>query len=166
MSGCRPQTWGMNRYRDLLSKRDFALLWGGATVSAFGDGMSFVALIWLLLERGGTPAEVGWLAAVYTAPVVVGGIAAGVIAADNVIRGLAIASVPIASAFGFLTTAQLFVVAAIYGLLYMTSAAGIPSLIPRLVEAGDLTTANALESISYGIAGLVGPTIAGVVIAL
>jgi hypothetical protein len=44
--------------------------------------------------------------------------------------------------------------------------AGIPSLIPRLVEPGDLTTANALESISYGIAGLVGPTIAGVVIAL
>ena len=166
----------MNRYRDLLSKRDFALLWGGATVSAFGDGMSFVALIWLLLERGGTPAEVGWLAAVYTAPVVVGGIAAGVIldrfdptrviAADNIVRGVAIASVPIASALGFLTTAQLFVVAAIYGLLYMTSAAGIPSLIPRLVEAGDLTTANALESISYGIAGLVGPTIAGVVIAL
>src|SRR5207249_4681543 len=120
--------------------------------------------------------EVGWLAAVYTAPVVVGGIAAGVIldrfdptrviAADNIVRGVAIASVPIASAFGFLTTAQLFVVAAIYGLLYMTSAAGIPSLIPRLVEAGDLTTANALESISYGIAGLVGPTIAGVVIAL
>ena len=117
----------MNRYRDLLSKRDFALLWGGATVSAFGDGMSFVALIWLLLERGGTPAEVGWLAAVYTAPVVVGGIAAGVIldrfdptrviAADNIVRGVAIASVPIASALGFLTTAQLFVVAAVYGLL-------------------------------------------------
>src|SRR5436309_6802689 len=137
MSGCRPQTWGMNRYRDLRSKRDFARLWGGATVSAFGDGMSFVALIWLLLERGGTPAEVGWLAAVYTAPVVVGGIAAGVIldrfdptrviAADNIVRGVAIASVPIASALGFLTTAQLFGVAAAYAVPHVTSAGRIAS---------------------------------------
>jgi len=166
----------MNRYRHLLAKRDFALLWGGATVSALGDGMSFVALVWLIIERGGTPAEVGWLAAVYTAPVIVGGIAAGVIldrfdrrrviAADNVIRGLAIASVPIAAAMGVLTTAHLFVVAAIYGLLFMTSIAGIPSLIPALVDESDLTTANAMESISYGIAGLVGPALAGIVIAV
>ncbi len=166
----------MNRYRHLLRKRDFALLWGGATVSALGDGMSFVALVWLVIERGGSPAEVGWLAAIYTAPVVVGGVAAGVIldrfdrrrvlAADNVIRGLAIASVPLAAALGVLTTAHLFVVAAIYGLLYMTSIAGIPSLIPALVDESDLITANAMESISYGIAGLVGPALAGVVIAV
>ena len=165
----------MRRYRELLRKREFALLWTGATISALGDGMSFVALVWLLIERGGAPADVGWLAAVYTAPVIVGGIAAGVIldrfdprrvlAVDNVIRGLAVASVPVASALGVLTTAQLFVVAAIYGLLFMTSIAGIPSLIPRLVGPDDLTTANAMESISYGIAGLVGPSLAGVVIA-
>src|SRR5512132_2985865 len=106
----------MNRYLQLLRKREFALLWGGATVSALGDGMSFVALVWLLIERGGTPADVGWLAAVYTAPVVIGGIAAGVIldrfdrrrviAADNVVRGVAIASIPVAAALGTLTTAH------------------------------------------------------------
>ena len=166
----------MSRYRDLLRDREFALLWGGATVSALGDGMSLVALIWLLIERGGSPADVGWLAAAYTAPVIVGGIAAGVIldrfdprrviAADNVIRGVAIASVPIAAGLGILTTAQLYVVAAIYGLLFMTSVAGIPSLITRLVPADKLTTANAMESITYGIAGLVGPAAAGIVIAI
>ena len=165
----------MRRYRDLLRKRQFALLWGGATVSALGDGMSFVALVWLLIERGGGAGDVGWLAAVYTAPVVVGGLAAGVIldrfdprrviAADNLIRGIVIASVPIAGALGILTTAHLFVVAAVYGLLFMTSVAGIPTLIPALVDDGDLTTANAMESITYGIAGLAGPAIAGVVIA-
>ena len=164
----------MNRYRQLLRRRDFALLWGGATVSALGDGMSFVALVWLLLERGGSSADVGWLAAVYTAPVVVGGLVAGVVldrfdrrrvlAADNLVRGVAIATVPLAAAAGALTTAHLFVVAAIYGLLYMTSVAGIPSLIPGLVDEDDLTTANAMESISYGIAGLAGPALAGLVI--
>jgi MFS family permease len=165
----------MQRYARLLRRRDYALLWGGATISALGDGMSFVALVWLVLERGGDAGAVGWLAAVYTAPVVVGGLAAGlvldrwdrrlVLAADNLIRGLAIASIPLAAAVGTLTTTHLLVVAAIYGLLFMTSLAGIPSLIPTLVEPDELTTANAMESISYGIAGLTGPAVAGLVIA-
>ena len=166
----------MNRYLTLLRRRDYALLWGGATVSALGDGMSFVALVWLLVERGGGADQIGILSAIYTAPVIVGGLVAGVIldrfdrrrviAADNVIRGLAIASVPVAAALGMLTTGQLFVVAAIYGLLFMTSIAGIPSLIPTLVDEDELTTANAMESITYGIAGLIGPGLAGVVIAV
>jgi MFS family permease len=165
----------VNRYRQLLRKREFRLLWTGATVSALGDGMSFIALVWLVIERGGTPADVGWLAAIYTAPVVIGGLAAGVIldrfdprrvlAADSAIRGLAVASVPIAAALGVLTTAQIFVVAGIYGLLFMTSAAGIPTMIPRLVDPADLTTANAMESLSFGISGLIGPAVAGLVIA-
>ena len=166
----------MSRYLELLRRRDFALLWGGATISALGDGMSFVALLWLLIERGGTPSDVGWLAAIYTAPVIIGGIATGVIldafdprkvlAADNAIRGVTVASVPIAAFLGVLTTTHLFVVAAIYGLLFMTSAAGIPSLITRLVRGDDLITANAMESLSFGISGLIGPGVAGLLIAI
>ena len=166
----------MRRYLQLLRQRDFALLWGGATISALGDGMSFVALLWLLIERGGTPADVGWLAAIHTAPVIIGGIATGVIldmfdprkvlAADNALRGIAMASVPIASALGVLTTPHLFVVAGIYGLLFMTSAAGIPSLITRLIRREDLTTANAMESLSFSLSGLIGPGVAGLLIAI
>jgi MFS family permease len=166
----------MSRYLQLLRQRDFALLWGGATISSVGDGMSFVALLWLLIERGGTPADVGWLAAIHTAPVIIGGLASGVIldmfdprrvlAADNALRGLAMASVPIASALGVLTTPHLFVVAGVYGLLFMTSAAGIPSLITRLIRRDDLTTANAMESLSFSISGLIGPGVAGLLIAI
>jgi MFS family permease len=165
----------VSRYLRLLRRRDFALLWTGATISAMGDGMSFVALLWLLIERGGTPTDVGWLAAIHTAPVIIGGFASGVIldrydprkviAADNAIRGLAVVSVPIAAAMGALSTPLLFVVAAIYGLLFMTSAAGIPSMITRLVPPEDLTTANAMESLSFSISGLIGPGVAGLIIA-
>src|SRR4030095_2060856 len=104
----------MRRYVALLRQRDFGLLWGGATISALGDGMSFVAVVWLLIERGGTPTDVGLLAAVHPAPVIIGGIATGpildafdprrVLAVDNTLRGLAMASVPIASALGVPTT--------------------------------------------------------------
>lgn len=165
----------MRRYRDLLAKREYRLLWGGATASALGDGMTFIALVWLLLERGGDAALVGWLAAAYTAPVVVGGLVAGVLLdrfdkrrvliADNVIRGLAVASIPIASALGVLSVAQIFIVAAIYGLLYMVTVAGIPSLIPVLVDESELTTANAMETLTWAFSGLIGPAAAGLVIA-
>jgi MFS family permease len=138
--------------------------------------MSFVALVWLLLERGADAGTVGWLAAAFTGPVVVGGLMAGVILdrfdkrrvliADNAIRGIVVASIPLAAAAGLLSTAHIFVVAAIYGLLFMTSLAGIPSLIPTLVPDDELTTANAMESFSFGIAGLAGPAAAGLVIAL
>jgi hypothetical protein len=67
----------VRRYLSLLRQRDFALLWGGATISALGDGMSFVALLWLLIERGGSATDVGLLAAIHTAPVIIGGIATG-----------------------------------------------------------------------------------------
>lgn len=166
----------MDRYLRLLRRRDYALMWGGATVSALGDGMSFLALVWLVFTHGGDSATVGWLAAVYTAPVVVGGLAAGIVldrfdkrrvlAADNLVRGIAIGTIPVASALGVLSVSQLFIVAAIYGLLFMTSLAGIPSIIPLLADPEDLTTANAMESISYSIAGLAGPAIAGLVIVL
>ena len=166
----------MSRYLALLRQRDFGLLWGGATISALGDGMSFVALLWLLIERGGTATDVGLLAAIHTAPVIIGGIATGpildsfdprrVLAADNALRGIAMASVPIAAAMGALTTTHLFVVAAVYGLLFMTSAAGIPSLITRLVRGDELVTANAMESLSFSLSGLVGPGLAGLLIVL
>ena len=166
----------MRRYLRLLRRRDYALLWTGATISAFGDGMSFVALVWLVLEQTGDPRTVGVVAAAYTAPVIVGGLVAGLLldrydrrrllALDNVVRGVAVASVPLAAAAGTLTTAHLIVVAAIYGLLFMVSVAGIPSLLPTYVPETELTTANAMETISYSIAGLAGPAFAGVVIAL
>jgi MFS family permease len=164
----------VHRYLSLLRQRDFALLWGGATISSLGDGMSFVALLWLLIERGGSATDVGLLAAIHTAPVIIGGIATGpildafdprrVVAADNALRGLAIASVPIAAAMGVLTTAHLFVVAAVYGLLFMTSAAGIPTLITRLVRGDEQITANAMESLTFSLSGLIGPGVAGLLI--
>jgi MFS family permease len=166
----------VRRYLRVLRQRQYGLLWSGATISALGDGMSFIALVWLVLEAGGGAAEVGWLGAAYTAPIVIGGLAGGilldrfeprrVLIVDNAIRGLVMASIPIAAAAGTLSLPHLFLAAGTYGLLYMVSGAGIPTMLPRLVAADDLTTANALESITWGIGGLVGPLLAGLAIAV
>jgi predicted MFS family arabinose efflux permease len=47
----------------------------------------------------------------------------------------------------------------------MTSLAGFPALIPELVPPGQVMAANALESMSFGIAGLTGAVGAGVAVA-
>ncbi|HEX6867252.1 MAG TPA: MFS transporter, partial [Candidatus Limnocylindrales bacterium] len=147
---------------------------GGLDGLLIGDGLTWVSLVWLVYELGGGPAEIGLLAACYSGPVIIGGLAAGVLLdrfdrrtllmADNAIRGLTVLSIPIAAAAGALTLPHLYVVAAIYGLLYMTSLAGFPTMLPDLVEPDELPTANAMESLGFGIGGIVGPILAGLLI--
>ena len=91
-------------YLRLLRSRPFALLWTGSTVSAMGDSMTWVALVWIAFERGGA-GLVSALVVVSTAPVIVGGFAMGllldrsdrrrVLVRVNLVLGLAVASVPL-----------------------------------------------------------------------
>ena len=166
----------MGNYLRLLRRRPFALLWAGSTVSAMGDAMTWVALVWIAFERGGA-GLVSALVVVSTAPVIVGGFAMGVLldrfdrrrvlVRVNLVLGLAVASVPAWSALvGPPPTWLLFVVSGLYGLLKMANWAGVPSLIPALVDDADLNTANAMEAATFGIADVAGPAIAGALIAL
>ncbi|MFE7836234.1 MFS transporter [Streptomyces sp. NPDC057474] len=163
----------MRAYLRLLGSGDFARVWFGASVSLLGDGMTLLALSWLVLNDGGT-AQLGLLGVCFTAPVVLGGLAVGplldrfdkrtVLIADSVLRALCVASVPLAAALGDVPTALPFVVAAVYGLLKMVPLAGFPAAIPQLVDEPDLDTANALESLSFSVATVVGPALAGVLV--
>lgn len=165
----------MHKYLGALAERDFRRLFIGASVSSLGDGMSFVALAWLVINRPHGAAQLGLLAICYTGPVFVGGWLAGVvldrfdkrqvIAADCVVRAAAFASIPIAQVLGQSPSWLVFVVAGIYGLFKMVPLAGFPSAIPELVSDENLDAANALEGLSYGLAGIIGPALAGLLIA-
>ena len=56
---------------------------------------------------------------------------AGSLAGDSLLRAAVFATIPLAAVFGGLTAVQLYLVAAVYGLLKMTSLAGFPALIPN-----------------------------------
>ena len=165
----------MRRYLAALAERDFRRLFIGATASSLGDGMSLVALAWLVVVRPQGAAQLGLLTVCYTAPVFVGGWLAGVlldrfdkryvIAADCVVRGVAFASIPLTQITSNSPDWLVFAVAAAYGLFKMIPLAGFPSAIPELVSDQNLDAANALESLSYGLAGVIGPAIAGILVA-
>ncbi|WP_344476201.1 MFS transporter [Nonomuraea monospora] len=160
--------------RVLRTSADFRLLWLGSSLSLIGDGMTFVALTWLVLDQPGGTQSLGLLAMCYTLPVFAGGLLTGplldrfdkryVLAADSLVRGAAMAALPLTAAFGGVPHALPFVVAAIHGLLKMVPLAGFPAAIPDLVPPRDQDAANALESISFSVAGMAGPALGGLLI--
>jgi MFS family permease len=161
-------------YLTVLRHRGFRRLWLGATVSAVGDGMTFVALSWLVLAQPGGTARLGLLGLCLTAPVLVGGMLVGpvldrfdkrvALVADSLFRAAAVASVPVTAALGGTPAWLPFVVAACYGLLKMVPLAGFPAAIAQLVARDDLETANALESMGFSLAFVVGPAAAGLLL--
>lgn len=167
--------WQVKRYREIFQYISFRRFWLGFTFSAIGDAMTKIAFIWFVYQSTGSAQAVGWLLLCYTGPVVLGGIVAGtlldrfdrrmVMLIDNTVRGFAIASVPVLSIVGHLALWYIYLVALVYGFLMMITLAGGPALIPSLVPQDRLATANSLESVSFTLSGVMGPPLAGLLIA-
>jgi MFS family permease len=166
----------MRRYVSVLRGGDFRRLWLGSTVSLIGDGMTFVALSWLVLAEPDGVTRLGLLGVCYTAPVLLGGLAIGplldrfdkraVLIADSVFRSVVVATVPLAGLAGGVPDWLPFAVGAVYGLLKMVPLAAVPAAIPQLVDDTELDPANALESLSFSSASMIGPAVAGLLIGL
>lgn len=169
--------WGsvtVERYRQIFGPGPFRLFWGGFTFSALGDSMTRVALVWYVYELTHSARAIGGLLLCYTGPLVVGGLVAGVLLdrfgrrnvmiVDNAVRGVVIGTVPLLAVLGHLALWQIYLAAAIYGLLMMISLAGGPALVPSLVRRDQLATANALEMVSFTATGVIGPPLAGLLI--
>lgn len=166
--------WGFGKYREIFQVQAFRLFWSGFTLSVLGDAMSRVALTWFVYESTGSAEALGWLMLAYTGPVIAGGLVAGslldrfdrrkVMLVDNLVRGLAVASVPLLHVLGLLQLWHIYLVAAVYGSLMMVSLAGGPALIPSIVRKEQLATANALEMLTFTLGGVIGPVLAGLLI--
>ena len=164
----------LGKYQAVFRSPPFRAFWLGLTFSALGDAMTNVALIWYVYQTTHSPQAVGLLLLCYTGPVILGGLIAGslldrcnrrtVMLVDSIFRGIVVALIPLLYALGHLALWHLYVVAVVYGLLYMIPLAGGPALIPTLVAQAQLATANALETLSYTLSGVCGPPIAGLLI--
>jgi MFS family permease len=163
----------MTGYLSVLRIADYRKLWVGSLLSLLGDGASWTALAWLALSAGGTKA-LGVIGICYTLPVMVGGAVVGplldrfsrrtLLVVDNVVRGVVVASVPVAAAVGEAPLGMLYVVAAVYGLFKIVPLGVVPAVVPDLVPPERLQPAAALETVGYGVAGLAGPALGGLLI--
>ncbi|MBM3534835.1 MAG: MFS transporter [Alphaproteobacteria bacterium] len=164
-----------NPYGVLLRNPPFRRFGLGFLVSVIGDELTRVAFVWFVYEKTGSAEALGLLMLCFTGPIVVGGFLAGwlldrfdrrlVMTLDNLTRGLAIALVPVLHLLGSLEVWHVYLAAAVHGLLMMISLAGTPTMILSLVPKEHLATANALETLGYSIGGVLGPALAGLLVA-
>lgn len=162
-------------FRSLRRHRNYRIFFTGQVVSLAGTWMQNVALAWLVLELSGSALAVGALAFWRFVPFTVFGLAAGVLADKVDSRKLVMTTqasamaVSIALAIVTLTgTATLpivYALAALGGVALAFDAPGRQSLTYEMVGPRELPNAVALNTGLFNGSRIIGPAIAGLIIA-
>jgi len=162
-------------FRSLRRHRNYRIFFTGQLVSLAGTWMQNVALAWLVIELSGSPLAIGALAFWRFVPFTIFGLVAGVVADRIESRKLVMATqaaamaISIALAVVTLTdTATLplvYVLAALGGIALAFDAPGRQSLTFQMVGRRELPNAVALNSGLFNGSRVIGPAIAGLVIA-
>ena len=159
----------------VLRLRDFRLLFAGQGISVLGDRMVAVALAFAVLELGGSASEVGLVLAALWGPLVLTVLAGGVVADRTSRRAVMVTAdlVRIASqgtmAVLIITGgAEIWMLAALAGITGAATGFFNPAstgLLPEVVPADQLQPANALRATAVSGAEILGPLLAGVLVA-
>jgi MFS family permease len=156
--------------------RDFRLLFTGESISVLGDYFHFVALAWLTLQLTGSGLALGSVLMVAAIPralfMLVGGALSdrwsprSLMLYSNALRAVLVGVIAGLVLTGQIQLWHLYLMAAAFGVVDALFYPAINSILPMLVDEPTLAPANALMQGSQQLAGLIGPAIAGVVIAL
>jgi MFS family permease len=159
-----------------LEERPYRLLWTGRTTSSVGDAMMTIALAFAVIETGGGASALGLVLASGTiarvAFILVGGVWADrlprrlVMLTCDVVRAVVDVFIAVALLTGSMELWMFLVTSAVYGSAQAFFGPASTGLVPQTISAGRLQQANALLSLSQSGAFVIGPAIAGVLIAI
>jgi MFS family permease len=159
----------------VLRRRDFRLLFAGQGISVLGDRMVAVALAFAVLEVGGSASAVGLVLASATLPLVGSVLIGGVVADRTSRRAVMITAdlVRLASQGATATlliagTAEVWTLALFAGVTGAATGFFNPAstgLLPEVVPPDELQPANALRATAISTGEIVGPLLAGVLVA-
>lgn len=165
-----------NSYRDLLKIPGLSPLIVAATLSRLASRMFVLTLVLFVLARFSSPALAGWLTFAAIVPGLIVSPIAGVVLdrlgptvavrVDMIASAIFIAAISAASWTGWATPPVLFMLVMMYSLAGPLGAAGTRTLLPRLVPTNALDRANALDTAIWAVVDVVGPAIAGVIVAM
>ncbi|MFL5658996.1 MAG: MFS transporter [Ktedonobacteraceae bacterium] len=156
---------------------DFVKLWLGRTVSNFGSGITGIALpLTAVLVLGATPIQMGILGALDGVSVLVIGLLAGIwvdrvrrrplLIATDLGRAFILSTIPLAALLGVLRIGQLYVVAALAGMLTVLFNVANPAFLPSLIPQESLVEGNSKLGMSDSLAEIGGPAVAGPLVQL
>lgn len=162
-------------FRSLRRHRNYRIFFSGQIVSLAGTWMQNVALAWLVLQLSGSALAVGVLAFWRFVPFTVFGLVAGVVAdrvdTRRLVMATQAAAMAVSAALAVVTltgTASLPVVyalAGIGGIALAFDAPGRQSLTYQMVGPRELPNAVALNAGLFNGSRIIGPAIAGLIIA-
>jgi MFS family permease len=155
----------------VLRNRQFFCLWLAQLVSSFGDWLALVALFSLVAFRwNGTPFQVSGLILAFLMPVALMGPLAGVFVDRWNLKRTMISSdllrAGIVSLIALATDLpQLYLLVALLSCISIFFLPAQSSMIPLLVSKEELLVANALNTQAMHLTKIVGPGVAGILVA-
>ena len=163
MTAPRPPLW---------RHRQFRPLWAAETVSQLGTQVTVLAIPLMAIQvLHATTFEVGALEAVQFAPFIIVGLQAGAIVdrlrrrpvmmAYDVGRAVVLATLPIASGFGWLTMGQLYAVVFAHGVMTVFFDVANMAILPSIVTREQIADGNAKLEVSRSAAQVAGPGAGG-----
>ena len=167
---------GLKRGFAALSVRNYRLYWSGQVVSLIGTWMQQVSLPWLVLALGGSAIELGFIAVLQFGPALFLAPFGGVVA-DRIDKRWALIISQAAAclqafvlflliASGVIQIPMVMVMALVLGLVNAVDMPMRQALAADLVPRHLLANAIALNSMAFNSARVVGPALAGVIIAV
>jgi MFS family permease len=166
---------GRRTFASLRKHRNYRLFFAGQVVSLAGTWMQNIALAWFVLELTSSPLAVGFLAFCRFVPFTIFGLASGVVADrfDNrrLVIGTQVAAMLVSIALAALAFSgqaeawHAYALAALGGTALVFDAPGRHSLTFQMVGRTELPNAIALNASLFNASRLIGPAIAGFVIA-
>ena len=169
----RSQVW--QAFSLLYRYPAFGRLWIGRSISLFGDTFTLIALPWFVLQITESGTATASILLTLQLPAILTSMAIGslvdrfqpraIITIDNGLRTLIIGLIPILYWFGLLELWFLFLLTFLAGMLVSATEVGSRSVLPELVEDQDLDAANMLWSFSLNLSLVLGPAVAGLLVA-
>ena len=141
-----------------------------------GDRVYSVALPFLVLELGGSAAQIGQVLAAYSVPQLLFLLSGGVLVdrfprrltmlVSNSLHALLLGTVLVLLVGGRLELSHLYILSGLFGLLSAFFMPATMSITPQLVPREVLSQANAMRSFASELAGILGPPLGGVLVTL
>jgi MFS family permease len=159
----------------LFRNRDFAIYWLGGALSSAGTSLQSVAASVYIFTLTGSPLMVGVLNFAYFSPVLLLSLYGGVLAdrydrqrlviVCQTVSLLLATALTVLTATGRVTPALVIALSFGMGAAYSLAKPALSALLPALVPRTDLAHATAINSIQFVGGGVVGSTVAALVLA-
>lgn len=155
---------------------NFWKLWAGQAISALGSSFTGFALPLLVYNLTGSALNLAYATAAHFVPYLLFGLFIGtwtdradrkrLMIFTDLGRALLIGSVPLLATGGMLQVWWIYVVLFVNSMLSIAFDASNFAAVPSLVDKDDLVTANGRIQASYSVMTILGPLLAGVLVAV